>query len=411
MAAQASASKARNAPKKLFELSDKELAGINDAKFLSELNLLTVRQASRFKDLRSLSPSQKKMIDAFVHRRSKRDRRDVILKMRNASDANETNDSLTTEQQSSKPSFWQALFDWFMSFDPGALVRRRNTPRPKRKKGGKQPEKKSLGLRRRVPLDDQVKICEGVYGENCLLPGGAGRTLFICEPFRLTEDMNVLDMNAGLGGPGEAIAKKHGCSVSFMEPNAEIAQTAAKRMSARAFADRVQILGYDADALKMPNKKFDRVIAREMMFKIADKAAFLDKTQANMRAGGQIVITDLALDDNANPESAALKMWRETEGSQIHPLTVTEYRNLLKDVNMEIHGFDDDTLQYAQSIRRAWAEYVSTMHERETSSEFQQHVLCEAEYWHSRLRAFEAGDLKLLRLRAIRHSSRFIRDE
>jgi cyclopropane fatty-acyl-phospholipid synthase-like methyltransferase len=252
-----------------------------------------------------------------------------------------------------------------------------------------------------VPVDYQIYICELVFGTNDLLPGGAARKQALTNPLMLKEGINGLDLSAGIGGMMYALREKSGLYLTLMEGNPDVAAAAMARMAERPEAEQRDIIAYSPATLDLGALKYDWAVSREMLFHIPDKLGFLNKLQKSMYNGGQIILTDLALPDDADPNDANLALWRDAEAHPIHPITVSQYRALLEDANMEVLDFENDTESCANDIRQAWSKFTETMQAQSIDPAFQQHILHEAEYWHSRLRAFDSGALRLLRIRAV----------
>lgn len=327
----------------------------------------------------------------------------------------------TSNSSKTKPDvsngFANQFLNWFSSFDAGQLVRRRSPKRHAKDPAVRKQASKSKGLRFRVPIADQVRYCEAIYGPLCILPGGVERTLDLVQPFRLTKGMNFLDLNAGLGAAALALKHKFQCNLTLREPESAVAKIAQSRMGQLPYVERISIDHYATDDLQLQAKHYDAILIREMMYRIPDKENFLGRARSALRMGGQIIITDLIRNDSLESESQNMTLWHEAEPAAASPLTTTEYRSLLQGLNLEIHNFEDDSLQYAQLVRTGWAKYVKAViaaeeaNEDDPDTDAYQKLICEAEYWHSRIRAIESGDLKLVRIRAIRHSSKFVNND
>lgn len=400
--------------KKLLNMSKQALERMSDSRFKKDLEPMTVPEVQRLMKMRALTPGQIKVAQAVIIKENNRisaelDAKEAEKEAKKAARKKSLKGTSRKKTKKKGPPFWQGFTNWFSSFNSGSLVKRRTheppdeTPRIVRGP--------NIGLRGRVPVEHQISICEQVFGEGYILPGGATRAKFITKPLLLTEGIKGLDLTAGIGGMQHALHDKSGLFLTLMEPNADVAAIAMARIAELPEPERRDIIAYDPATLDLGEQQYDWVVAREMMFKVADKLGFLNSLQASMFSGGQIVVTDLVLDDDADPNSEIMLLWQDSEKPPLYPLTMSQYRALLEEANMEVHDFEDETTEYATNIRHAWAKFVETIQSQSADEAFQQHVLHEAEYWHSRLRAFESGELKLLRIRAIRKPSKKIEPE
>lgn len=394
--------------KKLLKMSKQALERMSDSRFKKDLEKMTVPEVQHFMQLRTLTPGQTKVAKAIIIEENNRRNAELDAK---AAEKEAKEEKEAANKRSAKPRrkakkagppFWRGFTDWFSSFNSGTLVKRRTLDEPD--EAPRIPRGPNVGLRGRVPVEFQVSICEQVFGEGYILPGGAARSKSIAKPLMLTEGIKGLDLTAGIGGLQQALHDKSGLFLSLMESNANVVAIAKAKMAELPEPERRDILAYDPVTLNLGDQKYDWVIAREMMFTVADKACFINKLQMSMFSGGQLIFTDLVLDDDANTDSEVLAQWRESEKPPLHCLTVSQYRAVLEEVDMEVLDFEDDTTEYAANIRQSWAKFVETIQGQSVDEAFQQHVLHEAEYWHSRLRAFESGELKLMRIRATRKS-------
>ncbi|MBT5110212.1 MAG: hypothetical protein HOM25_16160 [Rhodospirillaceae bacterium] len=388
--------------KKLLKMSKQALERMSESRFKKDLEKMTVPEVQRFMELRTLTPGQSKVAKAIMIEENNKRNAELDAKEAEKEAAKKKSAKPRRKAKKQGPPFWRGFTDWFSSFHSGTLIKRRT--RDELDEAPRIPRGPNLGLRGRVPVEFQVSICEQVFGEGYILPGGATYAKSIAKTLMLTEGIKGLDLSAGIGGLQQALHDKSGLFLSLMESKAEVVAIAKTRMAELPEPERRDILAYDPVTLNLGSQKYDWMIAREMMFTVADKAGFINKLQMSMFSGGQLIFTDLILDDDANMDSEAFAQWRESEKPPLYCLTVSQYRALLEEVDMEVLDFEDDTTEYAENIRQAWAKFVTTIQGQSVDEAFQQHVLHEAEYWHSRLRAFESGELKLMRIRATRKS-------
>jgi len=392
--------------KTLFQMSKHALERMAESRFRTELKALSLEEMTLLLQKRELTPSQQKILKFFLidtRNQTAANIQDRATK-RSKNNPRKKRASAKNNAPSTGSSFWSGFTNWFSNITPGALIQRRTTnptPNTTVKSQRRADDAPSKGLRHRVPVDYQIYICELVFGTNYLLPGGAARVQALTEPLLLTEGINGLDLSAGIGGTMDALREKSGLYLTMMEGNPDVAAAAMARMAERPEADQRDIIAYRPATLDLGAVKYDWAVSREMLFHISDKLGFLNKLQKSMYNGGQVVLTDLALPDDANPNDPNLALWRDAEAHPIHPITVSQYRTLLEDANMEVLDFENDTEACANDIRHAWSKFTESMQAQSIDPAFQQHILHEAEYWHSRLRAFDGGALRLLRIRAV----------
>lgn len=123
--------------------------------------------------------------------------------------------------------------------------------------------------------------------------GGVEATEALAAALGLRAGMRVLDVCAGLGGPGRYLAWKYGCRVVGVERHAARCAGAVALTARLGLDDRVAIVQGDATALALEPAAFDAALSQEAFLHIADKAALLGGCHRALRDGGRLAFTDL----------------------------------------------------------------------------------------------------------------------
>ncbi len=116
-----------------------------------------------------------------------------------------------------------------------------------------------------------------------------------------SEDMHVLDIGCGVGGPARYLASTYGCRVTGVDLTEEfvaVAKMLTERCHLDHFVDFRQANGLD---LPYADASFDMVWCQNVTMNIEDKAAFYREIARVLKPGGRFTSTDMATGDAGPP--------------------------------------------------------------------------------------------------------------
>lgn len=109
-----------------------------------------------------------------------------------------------------------------------------------------------------------------------------------------TEDMHVLDIGCGIGGPARYLASTYGCRVTGVDLTEEfvaVAKMLTERCRLDHFVDFRQANGLD---LPFDDASFDMAWCQNVTMNIEDKAAFYREIARVLKPGGRFTSTEMA---------------------------------------------------------------------------------------------------------------------
>ncbi len=128
--------------------------------------------------------------------------------------------------------------------------------------------------------------------------GGLEAVDTLAERTGIAAGARVLDVCAGLAGPGRYLAAEHRAEVVALELNQGRAQGAAHLAALVGLSGKVRVVRADAAAPPFANASFDACISQEALLHVPDKQAVLDGCRRVLKPGGRISFTDwLAMPD------------------------------------------------------------------------------------------------------------------
>lgn len=246
----------------------------------------------------------------------------------------------------------------------------------------------------------KVEIAQRVFGRGFLVPGGAEQVINVVKSLGLDPVQSVLDLSMGIGGPGAAVAAKYGVWITGYERNPALFDIAATVLPTIKSGDQVRANFYDPDTLDLPRKKFDVVISSEDMHRVQDRIALIGKIRNSLKDWGQFLLSDYVLPDE-NPPSDRLLTWMRNRGEPVTLWTREQYEVALANQGMDIRVVRDESKQFAELIRRDFAEFVNALNANKAVTETpvgREALMGLAEDWSRLASLLQDGELQLLRI-------------
>ena len=155
------------------------------------------------------------------------------------------------------------------------------------------------------------EISEKMWGAGLVTPADDTLTGKLITPLGLTNAMSVLDLSAGLGGRMRKTAQETGAYFTGLEPDPSIAERGMQLSVKAGKSKHAFITHYDPSNLVL-NRSYDCVIARETLYRVPDRAAFVAVIAKNTKPHAQIAFTDYILDPE-HREKPAILAWKKNE--------------------------------------------------------------------------------------------------
>lgn len=250
----------------------------------------------------------------------------------------------------------------------------------------------------------RLRITQEVWGEGFSSPGGEDHILNMVKFFALNPSMSVLDLGAGLGGAARTMSQHFGVWVNGLEADKDLAEAGMGISTKAGMGKKAAIEHFDPENLKIKQKSIDCVFSKEFLYTIADKPAFLSALENVMKPRGQLLFTDYVLAERGLA-SEHTENWTKVEPVTPHPWAVEEYKEALAALRLDIRVVEDHTDQFRAMVTKAWAEFIKVRKNQGVEDDESVALVDEVELWARRMKALEAGDLKVIRIHALKHDS------
>lgn len=150
-------------------------------------------------------------------------------------------------------------------------------------------------------------------------------------------DARVLDIGAGYGGAGRALATEHGCRVDCL--NLSEVQNERNRVLTKTAGldDRVSVIHASFESIPRPDGEYDAVWSQDAILHSGARERVLSEVARVLRPGGHFVFTDPMQTDDCPPDVLGPVLDRIHLDSLASP---SFYRRVLGDLGLEEVGFD-----------------------------------------------------------------------
>ncbi len=206
----------------------------------------------------------------------------------------------------------------------------------------------------------------------------------------------MLEIGAGLGGGARTIAGKIGTYVEGFDLNADLVKRANELSMMEGLEKKAAIKAFDPESLELRPNYYDAALLRETLTGIDDKTTVIEKVLAALKPRTSIVVADFFLPES-KPGQAALAALR-AENREVFPGTVDPVIAIMEALEFELRVDVDETLSYAEEVRRAWAGVARRIADKPVSDEISDALMRETDLWRLRNDAFEAGELQMRRI-------------
>lgn len=258
-----------------------------------------------------------------------------------------------------------------------------------------------LSLNRRgLPLwsATRIQVTEKLWGEDFISPGGRQFVFDMIKPLNLSDEMNVLNLAAGLGGAARVMAEECGTWVTGLECAPVLIEEARKRSNNANVANTVSIKPYDPENFTL-FRRYDVVFAQEAFFCLKDKERTFNLVEAAMKPGGQLLFTDFVLTEDSALDK--LDFWLQAEPIEPAPLTCDACKTMLEEREMDVRICQDLTTELMPVILKSLTRLRDHLNEHRLDAETRTAITEEVDLWAARATALQQG-LRIYRFHALK---------
>lgn len=246
---------------------------------------------------------------------------------------------------------------------------------------------------------ERIAICEQLWGEGFLFPGGAEETLRLARPLGLSSAATLILVGAGSGGPPCTIASQLGVRVCGFETDPDLAALAQERTVRARLGRRAQVEMWYPAAPSFRTRAFHHGLALEPL-RGAKAEPVLSALTAALKPGGQLVMLELVADEPLDPADPVVAGWSRFDRSP-DLLSESAITRILGRLGYDIRIAEDLTERHVHLAVLGWRRAVRALGEARPGPGSAPLLVAEAERWAFRLRLMREDKLRMIRWHAI----------
>jgi ubiquinone/menaquinone biosynthesis C-methylase UbiE len=252
----------------------------------------------------------------------------------------------------------------------------------------------------------RIKVAEMIWGDGFTFPGGVNYALDLVKPMKLTAEKSFLDIGCGLGGATRAIAKTFGVWCTGLEASDCVATAGMRYSEEQGLSAKAPVTVFDPKQIQVQLKagKYDAACVRKVLSRVGDKKPMLAELATTLKPGGHLMILDYALRD-AEAASPALKTWRAAEDVRPLPDTLEDYKRELSALDFAVRVAADETDKFRAAVGQGWSDFAEILKGNSLDPEEARQLAKEISLWGKRLAAIDSGDLRVVRLYALKKAA------
>lgn len=249
--------------------------------------------------------------------------------------------------------------------------------------------------------EKRITLAEDIWGSGIIWPGGIDYIYELVNGFSLDPTVSMIEIGAGLGAESRAVVEKFGAYVTALECSPELVQEGRKQNTVCDVDDKVTLEVLDPKQPRFKERYFVGALVRDAFLNIENKDDLLSGVIQSLKPEGQIVITSLLYDEDADgPE---IEAWKDIEPDPVYPWSVGDIKNVFASEKVLLRIANDDSDTYRSMVLSAWSDFMHKVKAREVEDELMGMLLWEAELWARRLAAMETGQLQYHRIVGIKN--------
>ncbi len=250
---------------------------------------------------------------------------------------------------------------------------------------------------------DHLDLCQTLWGEGFLFPGGASYVQDLTASCMMNAAETLLQVGIGLGGEARTVIGKFGNYITAYEQNADLAAEAEKLSVKHDLQEKLKINVCPLDEIDPKKGYFRAAFVREALSGVENRDGTLKKICAALkRNDAHLILTDLFHDgESMTPETEA---WSAGERTAVFPWRIEDLKKLMEANGVAARIVRDDSDDYCAMATAAWSKFLSEFSKRDTLPEFRELVAEEADYWNRRIAALQSGGLRYYRVQGLKNA-------
>jgi phosphoethanolamine N-methyltransferase len=197
--------------------------------------------------------------------------------------------------------------------------------------------------------EEFIELVEMIYGEGFLSQGGTDAVEHMVQGYAL-DNLKILDIGSGLGGPALYLAECYLADITGLEPQQFLHARAVRSAYGKELKGSLQfvLMEHPGNLSQFEDAAFDLIISKETFLHIPlpCKQAFFAEMHRVLKPGGVLIIMDWM---SSGTLSKNTQKMMEMDGVAYHLLTEDSYHKLLEQSGFVSICVEDVTSETVQS--------------------------------------------------------------
>ncbi len=241
----------------------------------------------------------------------------------------------------------------------------------------------------------RIDLCEQLWGDGFLFPGGADETIRLVRPLGLASEANLMLIGVGGGGAAQTIAAQLGVRVSGFEAEPELAALAMERITRARLGRRVQVEMWYPAAPSFRPHAYHHGLALEPL-RDTPAEPVLASIAGALKPGGQLAIVQTVADEPLDPTEPNVDLWCRRECRSTELSSERAVSRMLGRLGFEIRAVEDITERHMRLAVLGWRRMMRNLDGARLELGSMALMLREAEFWTARERLVRAGQVRLV---------------
>lgn len=239
--------------------------------------------------------------------------------------------------------------------------------------------------------DAMLEICQLLWGEGFLAPGGPGNVARLVGGLDL-RDRLVVDVGCGLGGPACVLAEEFGAYVVGIDLEQPLIERARARAAERGLEERVRFEAVELGPLPFADQSVDLVISAGAFTQTADKCTAFRDCHRILKPGGSIALYDWNRIEGELSQD--MRRWIELEGLTYQLETLERYGELLEEAGFVDVETEDASAWYRKQVEEEYAAIRGPLFARMCEGMGREQAEHFIENWRAMLVVCEKGEMR-----------------
>lgn len=252
----------------------------------------------------------------------------------------------------------------------------------------------------------RVRLMDRMWGLGHVLPGGDEHIVDQFRVFSPNNSMSMLQVGAGQGGDGRALALTFGVWVTCIEQSEVLVESGMKESYKHGLEKKAPVVSFVPERMKVRPNGFDVVFSRLGLHTLPDKELTIEQMALGLKPSGQMLLIELMPGEKADP--AVLEAWAAQEPQRPHLIPGHKMAELIRSHDLDLRVVQDVSTDYRKMVMGGFAKFLGSLSKKELEEdrELGRALLKEAEMWMRRLALIDTGVLRVVRFHAIAPASK-----